>query len=695
MASFSTSTSFAAVDRFSATINKFEKRMRNVGKVATRASEKASRGLAKFDKRISRSSKNLLKLAAVAGGLTLGAFISSAAEQSIDFDKNISAAAAKFGEFDRGSDTFMALTNRAREMGATTEFTAGQAAEGLRNLATAGFTAYQAITSLDTVLNLATSTQSDLATASNVAAKTLAAFGLRSKDPQVLAGNLNRVSDVLNKIITTTGFGNLEELLVTVGQSGASAKAAGIQIEEWGAIVGKAVTAGIDASAAGTQLNMALTRMAKPPAEAAKAMRKLGIRVKDSDGNFRNIFAILKDVEKGTKKLGTANRAAALSAIFGARAWKTINVALDNGINNVESFANQLRKAGGTTDNMAKFMRSGLAGMAAGVTSAFQELKLTMEDTFDKEIKRSIEGIKEWTRNAAIWIKDNKELIKTIAGIVGWIIKWTVRIWLLIKAVKIVSTAFYGFQFVLGMLAVVFPALNASLGVTQGTLAGLTVATNIASAAQWVMAAAVNATIWPITLIVLAIIAVIAVIMNWSKITAWISKQWKALADFFKRVNFAAVFRAIGASIFKFLMLPIRGVLKLVSLLPGAVGRAAKAGLNKIDGFADRIRGTSVLVESKTTGVPTTPTPLVLRQNVNDSASANIANRYLQPTAATDTPLPVVTPTITREQINNERMENIQRNMVGITIKDETNRAEVDDKGTDIPIELMATAGVF
>ena len=118
----------------------------------------------------------------VALGLAGGAAFTKIAATGASFEQTITNASAKFGEFNKESQTFISLQSKAKEVGASTEFAATQAAEGLQFLGEAGFTAEQAIATLPAVTDLATNGQMDFAGATMIATKSLGAFGMRVTD---------------------------------------------------------------------------------------------------------------------------------------------------------------------------------------------------------------------------------------------------------------------------------------------------------------------------------------------------------------------------------------------------------------------------------------------------------------------------------------------------------------------------------
>ena len=726
MAAFGVSIKFTAVDKLTRTVKNLERGVKRFGKQAGFSFKKASQNVVSFDRRLNTTLKRLTSLAAIAGGLTIGAFLGKAATAAIDLDRNISAAAAKFSIFDRESDAFVRLEEKAREMGATTEFTAGQAAEGLKNLATAGFEAEQAMAGINSVLDLATATGSDLALSADVAGKTLSAFRLRSKDPEILSNNLDRVNDTLNQIIITSGYGGLDEILTTVGGSGQAAAAAGIEIEKWGAIVGTAVSAGIDASSAGTQLNTALSKLAKPTSEAAKLIKQLGITVSDSEGNFRDIFSILRDVERATESMGSAQKQAALATLFGTRSYKVFGTVLARGVENTEDYFKEIASGRGVTEQMATLMRGGLSGALAAANSAIEEVGISIQKTFDEEINRAIKAITDWARSVGSWIKDNKELIKSVANTGLTILKLLAGFKALMLAVKVGRGIWLAYSFAMGVAsfwsakALILTNANkaAQIGFNIAQFAAVTV-TKLVTAAQWAWNAAMTAN--PIGLLIAAIAglvaAIVLLIVKWKEVKGWVDDvgdtwwftlikmmspvvmlvdaiaffqdRWEGIKKTFQDGGFLEGIKAIGKAFLSFLLEPLQVILKTIADLTGF-----EWAENATKAVSEFRKGLDVgLLQEPTSPAARTPELKIDKPIIE--MGANWQAPLIQ-AAPGQQILPALQNTsTTQQQITNKRVESIQRQQVGITINDETNRAEMETKETGIPIELMATAGNF
>lgn len=410
---FSVEAVFKAIDRVTAPVN----RMQNaVGKFT----RKMGRGLRSVNRQVDKLGKGLKKAAAIgtASLLLMGAAVTNVVATGAEFEQTLVAAAAKFPEgIRRGTEAFKVLEDVARKTGATTEFTAAQAASGLNFLAMAGFNAEQAVAALPGVVDLATAAAIDLGTASDIATDALGAFGLTTKDAVQQGKNLARVSDVLalTSIRTNT---TIEALFEGIVKGAPAFTSAGQSMESFSALMGVMANSGIKGAEAGTILKNTVLRLGDPVSKAAKIMKGLGVRVADSEGNFRDILDIMGDFEKGLKGVGEVQRTAALNTVFGTRAVTGLSVQLKEGTSSIADYRKELEGAAGTSKTLAGVMRDTLQGRINSLTSATEGLKITLFKTKDSAIGGMVESLTSWVRTIDTTIGANRELtVQLIDGL--------------------------------------------------------------------------------------------------------------------------------------------------------------------------------------------------------------------------------------------------------------------------------------
>ena len=410
-------TKFKAKDEQSKIFNKMGRSSKKFGETSERAFKKASKAARGFGS----VTKGILGAQVIGKGVgLLSEGLRSVTTDFLGFDNAVLSAAAKFKGLDlttqKGIKTLQALKKTARETGAATEFNAFQAGQGLDFLALAGFNATQAMALLPGVTNLATVAQVDLATATDIASDSLGAFGLMTDNTEQLTKNFTRVQDVMAKT-TATSNTNLTDLFEAVKKGAPDFTAAGQSIETFSTLIGTMANAGIKGSEAGTKLRNMATRLAKPTKEAAILMDKLGIRVDDGKGKFRDMLSILDDVRKGTAKMGKVQRTAALATIFGVRQTGGLNVILAESDDKLRKYRKSLEDSTGAAAKMAKIMRSSLINRLASLGSALTEVGFQLFSAFDTQGAGAIETLTNMVRTVDMTpIIDGMKTVAKFAG---------------------------------------------------------------------------------------------------------------------------------------------------------------------------------------------------------------------------------------------------------------------------------------
>lgn len=228
-----------------------------------------SSGIEQGLKKLGGITKKGLKVAATAVAGTSAALTGVATvaiKTGSDFEAQMSRVKAISGATEQ---EFAKLKEQAIELGADTAFSSGQAAEGMENLAAAGFTTNEILEAMPGLLDLAAASGEDLSNSSDIAASTLRGFGLAAEDvghvADVLAENANRT----NSSVAETG-----EAMKYIAPL---ARAAGISMEETAAAIGIMANAGIQGGQAGTTLRGALSRLSRPTEDMQEAMSELGV----------------------------------------------------------------------------------------------------------------------------------------------------------------------------------------------------------------------------------------------------------------------------------------------------------------------------------------------------------------------------------------------------------------------------------
>ena len=236
------------------------------------------------------------------------------------FESQMSGVRALTGA--TGED-FLLLKETAKELGAETSFSASQAAEGMQNLASAGFTTSEIVAAMPGMLDLAASSGEDLAVASDIAATTLRGFCLEASEAAHVADVLAEVSARTNATVADTG-----EAMKYIAPI---ANAMGLSFEETAAAIGLLSDAGIKGSQAGTTLRGALSRLAKPTEDMLEVMDSLGLSFYDSNGQMKSISSIVGMLKNNMASLTEEQKQNALVTLFGQEALSGMMVLMEAG----------------------------------------------------------------------------------------------------------------------------------------------------------------------------------------------------------------------------------------------------------------------------------------------------------------------------------------------------------------------------
>lgn len=308
----------------------------------------------------------------------------AAVKTTADFDKSMSKVAAVSGA--TGKD-FEALRSKAREMGATTKFSATEAAEAFNYMAMAGWKTEDMLEGVEGIMNLAAASGEDLATTSDIVTDALTAFGKSASDSGRLADIMAAASANANTNVAMMGE--------TFKYAAPVAGALGFTMEDTAIAVGLMANAGIKSSQAGTALRTGLTNLVKPTKQMQDAMEKYGIEITNADGSMKSMREIVEMLRDKLGGLDEAEQAAAAGAIFGKNAmsgWLAIINASDE---DVEKLTQAIDNSDGTAKKMAETMQDNLAGQLTILKSQLQELAISFGDILVPKIRKAVEWVQK------------------------------------------------------------------------------------------------------------------------------------------------------------------------------------------------------------------------------------------------------------------------------------------------------------
>lgn len=316
---------------------------------------------------------------------------------------------------DATSTAMSILRSKALEMGATTKFSASEAAEALTYMAMAGWKAGDMISGIEGIMNLAAASGEDLALTSDIVTDALTAFGMK-------AGESGHFADILAKASSNANT-NVSMMGETFKYVAPVAGALGYSAEDTALAIGLMANSGIKASQAGTSLRGMLTRLAKPTKQSIVAMEELGISLDDGEGNMKSFKEIMDDLRSGfgnlmipqeefNKRLADLNgklesgeikqkaydaeierliglaygaegaeKAKYAAMLAGQEAMSGMLAIVSAAPEDYEKLSTAIYNCNGAAEEMAAIMADNLAGDVTLLKSAFESLQIAISDS--------------------------------------------------------------------------------------------------------------------------------------------------------------------------------------------------------------------------------------------------------------------------------------------------------------------------
>jgi TP901 family phage tail tape measure protein len=385
-------------------------------------------------------------------GAAVGAPMGLAIKQFTSFDDAIRATAAVTGALGpEGAASLSMLTDKARDLGATTSFTATEVANLMTELGRAGFSPTEINDMTAAVLDLSRATGTDATKSAGIMSATLRQFGLGATDAA-------KAADVLTETANAT-FTSVEGLGESLKYAGPVAKSLGVSLEDTTAILGVLGNVGIQGSEAGT----ALRRLSVISAGAGEKLHDLfGVSNQDAAGNMKPLVQILDEINTATKDMPVAERTAKMAKAFGLLGITSANV-LSQTAGGVVELADRLKSVDGVAAKTAKAMDAGLGGSFRLAKSAINDTAIEIGAALAPSLQTALGFIQDLANGVTGFVKENQQMVVDIA-------KGTV-------AVIGCGLAFYALGTAIAVAGGVLGALLSPLGLVAAGIAALVVTT--------------------------------------------------------------------------------------------------------------------------------------------------------------------------------------------------------------------------
>ena len=371
---------------------------------------------------------------------------------SSDFESAMSKVKAISGAT---GDEVNQLSNKAKEMGAKTKFTAKESADAFTYMAMAGWETKEMLEGVDGVMNLAAADGLDLATTSDIVTDAITAFGLEASDSAHFADVLAKASSSANTNVSMLG-----ESFKFIGPV---AGAFGYSAEDTSIALGLMANSGIKAGQAGTSLRSALVRMADPSDEAAGAMERYGISLQDSNGEMKSLQDVMKMLKSQLGGLTKEQQIQTASTIFGKEAMSGMLAIINSSESDFDSLSDAIYNADGAAQEMAETMLDNLSGQFTLLMSALEGVALQLGEIILPYVKQFVEKVQQWVDWFSNLSKSHQELIVKVAAFAALLGPLLITLGKLFTSIGSIANVF-------GKLPGVFSTVTKGFGLLKASL---------------------------------------------------------------------------------------------------------------------------------------------------------------------------------------------------------------------------------
>lgn len=276
-------------------------------------------------------------------------------------------------------DELSSLTDKAKEMGAKTKFSAAESAQAMEYMAMAGWKTADMLNGIEGIMNLAAASGENLATTSDIVTDALTAFGLSAQDSTHFADVLAAASSNANTNVSMMGE--------TFKYVAPVAGALGFSVEDCGVAIGLMANSGIKAGQAGTSLRQMLSRLTNPTKEVQTAMNTLGLSLTDSVGNVKSLDTVMSDLRSGFSGLSKAEQTQIATSLAGQEAMSGLLAIVNASDEDFNKLKDSIYNADGAAAEMAATMQDNLAGQITILKSGLEGLGISIYESVEVPLK--------------------------------------------------------------------------------------------------------------------------------------------------------------------------------------------------------------------------------------------------------------------------------------------------------------------
>jgi TP901 family phage tail tape measure protein len=498
----------APARRVSDALGDVERQTDQTNDASRRAGSASERAAAAHQKRAGELRGQALGVAA------WGASLVGALQPAINFQDEMGRVGATL---DANDAQLAALTAKARELGISTSWSAREAAGGMEELASAGFNTTQIIDAMAPTLSLARAGKIGIAEAADIAGVALNSFGLE-------AANMGDVADQMVAAATSASL-EVNEIGESMKYVGAGARSAGVELPKVLAMFAALSKGGIKGSQAGTSLKAIFSGMSAPSKAGQDAMERIGLKTKDANGNLRDMFTLITELNEKTAGLGSADKIGVVNAIVGTEAQSGLLTLMQTAKDgDLQQFLSDVEKSQGTAARIAAQIDKSSKNQIGNFMGAVEDVAIAGGTALLPVLTDLLKQLAPFLEATSKWVDANPQLVAGIGKVV-----------LGILALKIgVLGIGFAFNTVLGAVAIIGKlnlAFTAARGFAMGFFGVFRMSVALAGLGPTLLALATG----PLGIFIAVVAGVAAlgylVIKNWGVVKPFLVGLWNGIVS--------------------------------------------------------------------------------------------------------------------------------------------------------------------
>lgn len=423
------------IDKFTPTLKQVNKEIKEQERHNKRMSKSIENAGNKFT-----SASDAMKPAALGIAAAIGGGVMAYAE----FEEQIKSVGAKS---EASAAQLEGMKNQAVDMSTRYSYSAKEVASGMDAMAAAGWSVNNIMAATEPLLQLASGSQSDMATSADLLTSTMTSFHKEA----------SQATDVVNKLLVTANASNtgVPEMTESFKYAAPVVSAAGMSFEEMATAIGLMSNQGIKGSQAGTALSGAITRMLAPSEQASDAMEALNLNFVDAQGKFVGMRSVIEQFGNATKDMGEAQRVAYAKMLFGQEAVPGMLALVNEGTQKFEELGKQINDSAGAAERASKTMNSGMMAQLKILRNNVVALAMA----FGERMAPYIERFGQMLKGATDFIRNMNPIVLDLALKFGLFV---IGLWAVTAAIG---------SFLGAIASVVVPLSNFAIGIkTAGSL---------------------------------------------------------------------------------------------------------------------------------------------------------------------------------------------------------------------------------